>query len=340
MDLLIVGNRGGANVGGSFERAGQRLGLRVHLLEMKAAMKGPGPLPRIYWRLCDRRPWRLQEFSEDVAAWCEAQRPKFLLATGTVPLLAASLRRIRTAGTVTVNFLTDDPWNPAHRAGWFLDSLPEYDTVFTPRRANERDLQKCGVQKVEYCTFGYDPDLFPAESPDRQMHDCSTEWDVFFAGGADAERAETIGELEEAGLSVALYGSYWERYPETRRLTRGQLPAEEIYQAARRCKVALCLVRRANRDEHCMRTFEMPAIGMAMVAEDTADHRVIFGAEGECVLYFHSLEEMVDKARQLVVDSDMRRRLALAGQRRIIDGGHRYEDRLRQILAGVGSSAA
>jgi spore maturation protein CgeB len=193
---------------------------------------------------------------------------------------------------------------------------------------------------VEYCAFGYDPDLFPTDSADGETDDNVPEWDVFFAGGADAERAEAIGALQNAGLRVALYGSYWERYPETRRLTRGQLPAAEIRLAARKCKVALCLVRRANRDEHCMRTFEMPAIGMAMVAEDTGDHRAIFGAEGECVLYFRSHGEMVQKTQQLVANMGMERRLARAGQKRILEGGHRYEDRLRQILDRIGWSVA
>ena len=38
-------------------------------------------------------------------------------------------------GIERINFLTDDPWNPAHHAPWFMKALPEYDEVFTGSEA-------------------------------------------------------------------------------------------------------------------------------------------------------------------------------------------------------------
>src|SRR4051794_5450294 len=62
--------------------------------------------------------------------------------------------------------------------------------------------------------------LFPRRSlpDDAEQFDS----DVFFAGGADTDRAACIGSLRRAGFRVALYGNYWTRFAATRPITRGQ----------------------------------------------------------------------------------------------------------------------
>jgi hypothetical protein len=47
-----------------------------------------------------------------------------------------------------------------------------------------------------------------------------------------------------------------------------------------------CPVRRASRDGHIMRSFEIAAVGGCMLAQDIDEHREIFGSEGEAVVYF------------------------------------------------------
>jgi spore maturation protein CgeB len=107
-------------------------------------------------------------------------------------------------------------------------------------------------------------------------------------------------------------------------------------------KVNLCLVRRANRDGHVMRSFEIAAIGGCMLAEDTDEHREIFGPEGEAVVYFRNAREAAERTRALLSNSSERKRLAAGLHRRIVGGAHSYVDRLaamleiaRQITANV-----
>ena len=76
---------------------------------------------------------------------------------------------------------------------------------------------------------------------------------------------------------VALVGGYWERYPAFRAQALGIKPPEIIRALTASAKVNFCLVRRANRDGHVMRSFEIAATGGCMVAEDTVKHREIFG---------------------------------------------------------------
>jgi hypothetical protein len=332
-ELLIVGNRGGSNVGGSFERAAADLELAVSLIELCRAMDGPSWLRRFKWHVLGRRPTRLAEFGNDVASYCEEFRPKILLATGQAALGAATLKNIRRHGTFCANYLTDDPWNPVHRARWFLGALPHYDCVFTTRRANIDELRQI-CRHVKFLPFGYDPELFYPEplTPD-EMNTLAS--DVLFAGGADRDRAAVIGTLIANGFHVRLYGTYWDRYPETRGASSGQADISLLRKAITATRVALCLVRRANRDEHSMRSFEIPAVGACMLVEKTAEHLEMFGPDGTTVRYFKTTSEMVRVLAELLQDERERHRLSAAVHRRIVSGPNRYRDRLVQMLSSV-----
>jgi len=227
-----------------------------------------------------------------------------------------------------VNYSTDDPFNKARPAPWFLSALPGYDIIFTPRRANLDDFKIHGCARVEYLPFGYDPDLFylPTEPMMEQMAS-----DLFFAGAADRGRLPFIAAALKAGLKVRLHGIYWDRHAETRGVSLGQADIPTLRRAIQACRVALCVVRHENRDGNSMRTFEVPAVGACMVAEDTEDHREIFGGEGECVLYFKTPEEMVRKTKWLLAEDAERERLKRQAHEGIVRGQNTYGDRLLAI---------
>ena len=332
MRLLIVGNRGGTNIGGCFVQAASELGLDVRLLEASSATDAPLWLRRFNWWFRGKRPTWLNWYGLELLNACRTWRPDWLLATGTAPIAKHVLREISNLGVQTANYLTDDPWNPAHRAAWFLEALPFYQYVFSLRRSNLDDLSRLGCPNVSYLPFAYAPELhFPESNITREEREQFAS-DVAFVGSGDAERVPYIEALIRAKFKVGLYGSFWERFPATRRHTHGQTDVRTLRIAIGETKVALCLVRRANRDGNSMRTFEVPAIGACMLAEDTEEHRQILGREGEAVLYFSSVGEMVEKAGQLLTDGQERRRLAAAAHALIVNGRNTYKDRLVSML--------
>jgi spore maturation protein CgeB len=81
-----------------------------------------------------------------------------------------------------------------------------------------------------------------------------------------------------------------------------------------------------------MRSLEIPAMGGCLLAEDTDEHRALFGTPGQAAVYFRTVPEMLDQLRWLLPADEERPRLALAAQRRIRDGRHTYEDRLQTML--------
>ena len=73
--------------------------------------------------------------------------------------------------------------------------------------------------------------------------------------------------------------------------------------------ISVCLVRRANRDGHVMRTFEAPAMGACLAMEDTEEHRAIFGEDGDNVVYFSDPKSLVLACRRLLEKPALRRQL-------------------------------
>lgn len=324
--LAIVGNAGGANVGDSLRRAALAEGGGAIFFDALEASEGPRAVRALMWRL-GRRPPRLSQFSSVVCRSCEREQPAVLLTTGAAPVEARDLAKISDAGVITVNFSTDDPWNRRSRADWFLRALVRYDVVFTPRRANVADLERLGCRDVRYLPFAYDPALVRPSSP------LATGPDVLFVGGADPERATFIHQLRRSGVRVALVGDYWDRFPETRPLALGHKPPEEVAALTMAAKVNLCLVRRANRDGHVMRSFEIGALGGCALVEDTDEHRDIFGPDGENVRYFSTASDAGRIAASLLADEAERSRLKSSLLRHIRGGPHTYSDRLATMLS-------
>jgi spore maturation protein CgeB len=230
---------------------------------------------------------------------------------------------------VCLHYSTDDPWNPGQRAEWFLRSLPLYDIVFTPRTSNRADFNALGCQQVRHLPFGYDDFIF-GSVPSTAVESQATE--VLFVGGADRDRGDFVEALLAEDIPISLVGGYWDRFPSVKLHALGHKTPDELSTLTRNAKVNLCLVRRANRDGHVMRSFEIAALGGCMVVEDTPEHREIFGADGDCVIYFDGPQQAAAKIRVLLNDPIERKRLGLAVRERITSGGHTYTHRLQSML--------
>ncbi len=334
--VVIVGNPEAGHVGAHFLEAGQALGLKVHFLDVRRAYDGLWWVKKINWWLNGRRPTRLGAFSAHVLEECSRLKPRWVLTTGMAPLDRHALEGLARLGIRRFIYLTDDPWNSAQRASWFMKVLALYDHVFSTRRANLDDLRRHGCREVSYLPFAYSPTAHHPVNPIQGDLKESPGADMIFAGGADRDRVPYLAACIKAGFRVQLHGGYWERFPATRDHAGGMVGPDALRAFVCQAKVSLCLVRRANRDGHVMRTFELPAIGACMLTEDTDEHRALFGADGECVVYFRTPQEAVDRLRWLVAHENERSRLAAAAHGLVVGGKNTYRDRLESILAHRG----
>lgn len=327
MRILIVGNLGGTNVGSSFLMAAISLGLEAEQLDSKRAQFGIKIIDAIFWRLFKKRQALQYFFNRIVLKKINANKIDLLLTTGHNPLNYSVLTIIKTYGCHLVHFSTDDPWNHNQKANWFLSSLLAYDIIYTPRKSNILDFKNLGCKIVEYLKFGYDEFIFMPKKDVYLVKDL----DVLFVGGADTDRALFFRDLKNFGVNFKLIGSYWERFPELASCSLGKRTPEETIFYTLSTKVNLCLVRRANRDGHVMRTFEMAAIGACMLVEDTAEHREIFGKEGVVVYYFDSAKSASEKTNWLLSKPQLINELSIRAKQ-FVTNKESYTDRLRQIL--------
>lgn len=332
MKLLLVGHPGAEHVGAHLYEAAKRLNLQVEFFDATRAFGAPRWETKLNWWFRGRCPPRLGVFNEKLFRLYQAFRPDHILSTGIAPVEAKTLKQMSEGGGRSINYLTDDPWNPAHRAPWFMKALPFYSHVFSTRRANLEQLRDLGCPNVSFLPFAYAPEQHFSETPATAEEKTRFETDVVFAGGADRDRVRMIAPLIREGFKVHLYGGYWERYRWTRPCAKGLADPRTLRLAIGSAKVALCLVRRSNRDDNSMRSFEVPAMGGCMLAEGTDTHRGIFGEDGSAAAYFETAQELVEKLRWLLDRDADRKRLTQAGHQMITQGGHTYEDRLRSML--------
>jgi spore maturation protein CgeB len=326
MRLLIVGFMRSGHLGAYLSFAARQLKIDYQSIDAELAEARNRIAQSFYWRLRGKRPAHLGRFGREVIAACEIYRPDIVITTGRSPLSVRHIAAIQNLGAKVVNYSTDDPWNSVQKSSWFVTTLPAYDVVFTPRRANLSQFCEIGVRRLHYLPFAYDPEIhkaWPRESAP------GPESDLLFVGGCDADRLSIMRDLIQAGFDLALFGGYWDRHAETRPYARGISEQDVIRAASASARLSLCLVRRANRDEHVMRSYEAAAIGGCILAEDTEDHRNLFG---DAVSYFRNPDELIEQAQMLLNDPDMRDLLADRLRARLRDTSETYASRLSEIL--------
>ncbi|MBF6568116.1 MAG: glycosyltransferase [Candidatus Binataceae bacterium] len=249
-----------------------------------------------------------------------------------------TLKAIREAtGAVLVNWATDDPFNPCNTSPNLVNSIPLYDLYVSTKLAVIPDLKRVGVNNT-YVRFGYKPEVHYPETLTSASEQDRFACEVAFIGGADADRVPYFEKLLRGipGLKLVLYGGYWNRYPALRPYWRGEVFGREYRLAVAGAKIVVNLVRRGNRDDHVMRTFELPACGAFVLAERSVTHCELFKENVEAA-FFSSPDEMVERIRYYLPRDEERRSIAEAGRREILAGHHTYRDRLLQIIESAPS---
>lgn len=292
-----------------------------------AAFDASWLVSKINWHVRGHRPTRLEQFGARAVEVCEAIQATHVVATGIAPLPESAVRTIRQAGIRIVNWLTDDPWNDAHKAPWFIKTIPEYDAVFTPRAANIDDLRAAGARNVEILPFAYCVHCHFAMQKRDHPRDV-----VSFVGGADKDRLRYMNALAQSNIALELYGGYWKEQRSLQQFARGFVDMAGYRVVAAHTAVSINLVREANRDGHVMRSYELPAMRACILAQDTADHRELYGADGEMVRYFQNPRDIVAAARALLADPAERDRLGMAGHTRVARPENTYYARLERLI--------
>ncbi len=292
---------------------------------------------KIAYRLAGRRPLTAAALNRALIAASAAFRPTVVVVVKGAYVRPRTLERVKeTTGALLINYATDDPFNPVHTTRDLLRGIPHYDLYACTKRAIMADVRQAWCPHAEFVPFGYKPSVHFPEAPSGPEEAAQFASDVVFIGGLDADRVPYVDALLSIpGISIALYGGYWQRLARTRPFARGFAVGRSYRLALGGAKICLCLVRRANRDGHVMRTFEIPACGGFMLAERTDDHVQLF-REGREAAFFGSPAELADKIRYYLAHDTERQAIARAGMEYVRAHHHTYTDRLREMLEHLG----
>jgi spore maturation protein CgeB len=315
--------------------AASRPGFGFKFFDEAQFMGGPRSIAeRIATRILTGRPFSCGAMNRAMAESAVTFKPDIVLIGKGRFLSPTTLCAVKSnTGAILINWSTDDPFNPANGSDDLRASIPLYDLYVSTKRAIIPDLIAHGARRTAYIRFGYKDGFHfperPANEEERVRFDC----DVAFIGGADSDRVPYFEELVRTmpRVRLNLYGAYWHRYRSLRRFARGEVVGRDYRLAIGGAKVVVNLVRRSNRDDHVMRTFEIPACGGFMLAERTATHLELF-AEGRDAAFFSTPAEMAGQVAHYLSHPEERLQITDAGRDSVSSGTHSYRDRLFEIL--------
>ena len=277
-----------------------------------------------------------QFYAEFASRWVSLKISKHLRKHDTKILFVYKGNWVRSDILESSNFLTahlhpDDSTQGINRTKIFNRSERHYDIHFTTREVNVHEIQLRTKKPVIKIRFAYDPDWHFRRTPSKIG---GTQFLLGFIGHYREDRAELISVVSKMyKKNFCLVGKKWERLNHLKRdstlfpAAYGP-PFSEIVAEA---PLQLGLLNSENRDEHTARSFEIPASGGLLLAEDTPEHRDIFKSEDNA-LFFKTTGDLLKQIEWVIANPIEARKIANAGYEFIINGGNTWTDRAHEIL--------
>jgi spore maturation protein CgeB len=331
--VLLVGVGEFYHLGAFFQKGLRDLGLECVFIDEGTYVRNSIG-DKLAYHFFDKKPRKYLAFNRDLVRLAVKFQPDVILATKGAFISPDALLQLKhRTPAVLVNFATDDPFNRKTSGHHIVEGIRFYDVYICTKRAIMADVRRSGCRTVLFLPFGYEPSLHFPEQPLTAEERNRYTSDVAFIGGADADRIPFFEALLDAipNLNLQLYGGYWDRYPRLRKYHRGFALGRDYRLVMAGTKVAPCLVRRANRDGHVMRSFEIPACGAFMLAERTDEHLELF-CESQEMACFSTPEELGEKVRHYLCHENERKHVAHRGHAAVTAGSNSYRDRVGQIL--------
>jgi hypothetical protein len=268
-------------------------------------------------------------------------RPDLVLVVSGALVTRDAVETLRRRHEARVlHFHNEDLANHRNTTATLRRAASAYDHFFTTKTFNVEEWRRRGVRHVSFLPHGYRPNChFPVavSEPDRVRFGSP----LAFVGTFERARAAVLASVADLGLRI--WGNDWtgRSVPAVlRRAVQGRaVYCEDMSRVFNASSICLAFLRKANRDRHTSRTFEIPACGGFQLAE-RSDEVLGFFEEGREIECFEGADELRDKARFYLANDAARARIAAAGHERVRRSRYSFTDRLQDIverLAGAGA---
>lgn len=268
-------------------------------------------------------------------------------------------------------YYTPDTSFFANRSRYFNRSMHLYDLVVTTK-SFEIDQFRSYLQndRIHLTTQAFDPGLHaPAVSekgsdPLRQdaitiqvdsppvgqtpfrtagETEMTRRGDVAFIGLCEPDRERAIAALLNASIRVRVGGRGWQRFRSKYdahpcfTFIGERVFSDEYVNTYRTASVGLGLLSKRFPELHTTRTFEIPACRTVLATERNVDTVRFFDSDE--VLFFDSYDDLAERLRSLLANSDAVEVMAGRGYERVVGGGFSYDDvvgRIFRVVGGMG----
>jgi spore maturation protein CgeB len=322
----------------AYVRAFRRLGHSVRVVPPENFIPGG-------WRSKSLRglrrllePALVREYSEALVAEARNLRPHLFFVFKGRYVTAGTIRTIKQAGAVAINFFPD---NSVWAHGQHIPrALPEYDWIFTTKSFGLADMESSlGIRHASFLPHSYDPEVHrPVElgREERAEYNC----EVSFVGTWSPKKQRVLEKVCAARGSVKLriWGGQWEHAGPS---LAGRIEGRGVFgleyaKALVGSDINLCILSEARAgassgDLITSRTFHIPATGAFMLHERTPELLAHFEEGKECGS-FGDEDELVEKIDYYLARPAEREAVARAGYARSVASGYCVDARAARCL--------
>lgn len=235
--------------------------------------------------------------------------------------------------SILISFQDDNPWGERTSDQWmwkdYFTCVPFFDWHIVKRTSDVTHLTALGAKKMTLWEHGmYSPVFYPDASAEKK-------YPVSFVGTCMDQRVEFVEYLLEKGVPIHVFGNRWDsrstlpkRFPHYfHKAVVGDAYADVIRQS----NVCLGLVSHSNQDEWTMRSYEVPACAVLLLAERTPVHENLF-EEDVTGIFFSNKEECANKLLALVQDENKCRKMGLASYDSFVKKKYSLVNRMKHLL--------
>ena len=334
--VLIVGSNAVEALESSYARAFRRLGWKIHFWEPMAALHTVARGSRfgqLFSTFVNVEPW-LRKANIELLSLIDNLRPDLTIVIDTRVVRGGTLAQIkvRVPGVLIFCVYPDSPHNLSAER---INCLPFFDLVTTSSPAWTDAFERLGARRVRYLPFAADTDMHRPLG-NKAAGESGYADDVAFIGTWRPEREAFLEQF--ADFKLRLWGTnYWQRRTRAGSPLRAcwsgrAIVGEEFAKVCAETKILFNVLDAQTWPGPNMRSFEQPACGAFSLVTRSPALLEIF-TEGENVECFATVEEAREKIRYYLAHETERARIAEASHKFVVEAGHTYLDRARQLIA-------
>ena len=154
MKVLLIGPMRVYDIASAFKRALESLGHQYIALDEEAsAIKIPALANKVLYRALGKKPVHYWAFNKEIVDVARRFNPQVVLILKGAFIAPDTLQTIRRdTQAFRINYMTDDPFNPAASTKNIVDTIPLWDVEACTKQAIVEDVrragEKCSVREI------------------------------------------------------------------------------------------------------------------------------------------------------------------------------------------------